>query len=425
MESFFVWLLNSAFQPVFWFQPCFYALHGWLATEMALWMLFHPYEAKFFPGTQIQLPFTPGILPRGRDNLFKSIAITVTDTLLTESDLHQQAEKLITETALVRCIEALLDSIEREMRNTEQIRRIYRYGEEVIPEFLSGFTNGLLERLEQDRGGRLREMMSGWVGQGLGLVQLSYQQSEFMTDILFNTLLTPHSIRKMMAEGLTDGNILVIERTVSQQMGGLKGLLVRFMGVEQMLTGLREYFINEPEASERQITEVLDRLEVRERLAERITRFSFADLSPETKTAVQVYIVTLLTEVLTDNRSEIVAAIANWSGAGSRMLINRVLQLNLKQWLNEKRPDIKLEMARFLDRYLHRELEMMISRILPVLNIGQMIVEKLEQFSNEQLEQMIYGICRRELRWLAFLGAFLGFWLGLLSNLIHYFLPAF
>lgn len=423
MDVFFVWLLHSVFKPVFWFQPCFYALHGWLATEMALWMLFHPYQAKFLPGTQIQLPFTPGIFPRGRDNLFKSIAKTVTDTLLTESDLHQQAEKLITEATLVRCIEALLDSVEREMRNTDQIRRIYRYGEEVIPEFLSGFVGGLIERLEQDRGGKLKGWLSEWVGQGLAQVQLSYSQSEFLTDVLFNTLLTPYYIRKMVAEGLTDGNILVIERTLSQQVGGLKGFLVRFMGVEQMLTGLRDHFRNEPDSAERQITEILDRLEVRERLAERVARFSFSDLHLETRVAVQGYIVTLLTEMLTDNRTEIKEAIVNWSGAGSRLLINRVLQLNLKHWLNEKRPDIKLEMARFLDKYLHRELEAMISRILPVLNIGQMIVEKLEQFSNEQLEHMIYGLCRRELRWLAFLGAFLGFWLGLVSNLINYFLP--
>lgn len=425
MEAFFVWLLNSVFKPVFWFQPCFYALHGWLATEMALWMLFHPYEAKLLPGTRIPLPFTPGIFPRGRDNLFRSIARTVTDTLLTESDIQQQAEKLISEEALIRWIEALLDSIEREMRNTEQIRRIYRYGEEVLPDLLSGFVDGMIVRLEQERGGKSAAMLSEWIGQGLTQVRLNYQQAEFMTDVLFSTLLTPSYIRKLVTEGLTEGNILVIEKTVSQQMGGIKGFLVRFMGVEQMLTGLREHFRNEPDISERQITEILDRLEVRERLAERIARFSFADLPVETQVAVQQYLATLSTELLVDHHVEIRQAVAKWSQTGSRAVINRALQMNFKRWLNEKRPDVKREVARFLDRYLRRELGVMINRILPVLNIGQMIVEKLDQFSNEQLESLIYGLCRRELRWLAFLGAFLGFWLGLVSNLIHYFLPDF
>lgn len=424
MEAFFIWLFDSFFKPVFWFQPCFYAFHGWLATEMAIWMLFHPYKAVYIPGTKIQLPFTPGILPRGRDNLFQSIANTVTKTLLTETDLHQQASRLVTEENLIRCIEALLDSVEREMRNTEQIRRIYRYGEDVIPELLGGFATGLIDRLENDKSGKLKAWLSHWVGRGLSQASLSYQQSEFMMDMLFSTLLTPHYIRKMLVESLTEGNILIIEKTLSQQMGGIKGFLVRFMGVEQMLTGMREHFRNEPEAAEQQITEILDRLEVRERLAEKVTRFSFSDLPVETRQGVENYIVTLIEETLTDHRPEIREAIASWSGTASRLVINRLLQVDLKLWLNEKRPDVKREMARFLDRYLHRELEVMISRILPVLNIGQMIVEKLGQFTNRQLEQMIYGICQRELRWLAFLGAFLGFWLGLVSNLINYFLPS-
>lgn len=423
METFFLWLFHSVFKPVFWFQPCFYAIHGWLATEMAIWMLFHPYKAMYVPGTKVKIPLTPGILPRGRVNLSRSIADTVTRTLLTEADIHQQAEKLVTEENLVRCIEALLDSIEREFQNTEQIRTIYRYGDEVIPGLLSQMTTGFIDNLEAGQSGKLRNMLTQLLNQALSNSKISYHQAEFLTDVLFNTLLTPPYIRKMVVDGLTEGNILLIERGVSQQVGGVKGFLVRFMGIDDTLQKLKTFFESQPADAEVQITETLDRLEIRERLAERISGFSFSDLAPETRQAVLGYIGSLVTETLSDNRTEITQAISNWSGTVSRLLINRLLQLNLKQWLNEKRPDLKRELAAFLNRYLHRELELMIGRILPVLNIGQMIVEKLEQFSNQQLEEIIYGICRRELRWLAFLGAFLGFWLGLVSNLMTYWLP--
>ncbi|MCE3236554.1 MAG: hypothetical protein K0Q50_2745 [Vampirovibrio sp.] len=423
METFFVWLFHSVFKPVFWFQPCFYALHGWLATEMAIWMLFHPYEAKYVPGTRLKIPLTPGILPRGRVNLSRSIADTVTSTLLTESDIHQQAEKLVTEENLIRCIEAVLESIEREFHNTEQIRTIYRYGEEVIPGLLSQMTTGFIDNMESEQSGKLRNMLTQLLEQALSHSKIGYQQAEFMTDVLFNTLLTPPYLRKMVVDGLTEGNILLIERGVSNQVGGVKGFLVRFMGIDDTLQKLKTFFETQPAEAEIQITEMLDKLEVRERLAERISGFSFSDLSVETRSAVLGYIASIVTETLADNRAEITEAVSNWSGTASRLLINRLLQLNLKTWLNEKRPDLKQELAAFLNRYLHRELELMIGRILPVLNIGQMIVEKLEQFSNQQLEEMIYGICRRELRWLAFLGAFLGFWLGLISNLMTYWLP--
>src|SRR6266478_467081 len=96
MMAFFSWLVHSMVRPIFWFQPVFYTFHGWLATEMALWMLFHPYEAKYIPGTKLQIPFTPGIFPRGRHKLSVAIANTITDILLTQADIQKQAQKLIT-----------------------------------------------------------------------------------------------------------------------------------------------------------------------------------------------------------------------------------------------------------------------------------------------------------------------------------------
>jgi uncharacterized membrane protein YheB (UPF0754 family) len=422
METFFLWALHHVLRPVFWFQPCFYALHGWLATEMAIWLLFHPYEAKFIPGTRIQIPLTPGILPRGRANLSQSIADTVTRTLLTESDLQQQAEKLITEENIIRCLEAIMDSVEREMQNKEQIRHLYRYGAEVLPGLLSQMSQDLIQNLETEPAGKLHKLLVQILEQGLNTFQPNYPQAELMSDLIFSTLLTPYYIRHLVAEGLTESNIQRIEHGVSRQVGGLKGLLVRFMGIDQTLLKVREFCASNPAEAEDHITEMLDRMEIRERVAERISNFRFAELPPETREAVTGYLSTMAAETLIDHRAEISGLVNAWSGTASRMLINRLLQFSLKKWLNEKHPELKREMARFIMRYLQRELKTLLARALPSLNIGQMIVEKLEQFSNEELEGMIYGICRRELKWLAILGAFLGFWLGLMSNLINFWL---
>ncbi len=417
-----MWLLHSVLKPVFWFQPLFYSLHGWLATEMALWLLFHPYEAKYVPGTRWRLPLTPGILPRGRENLFNSIAETVTTTLLTEADIHKQAERLITEDNLLACINAILDSVERELQKPEQIRQIYRFADEMLPELLEQGVNGLIDGLETGKGEKIRTRLIETLAELLPTLRLDYGQAEFLTTLLFDTLITPASLREMLAEGLSDSNILRIEKGLAAQVKGLKGLLVRFMGIDHTLSEWRTFCVEKPDEAELRITELLDKMEVRERLAERISNFSFDNLPEETRTGILKYALTLLTETLVDNRETVSGAVSTYSGAISRRLINRLLQLNPKDWLNEQRPDIKSAMARFLRQYLHRELALMVGRMVPALGIGPMIVDKLNQFSNAELEQMIYGICRRELRWLAFLGAFLGFWLGLMSNLINFFL---
>jgi hypothetical protein len=281
---------------------------------------------------------------------------------------------------------------------------------------------GLITNLEEEKAGKLQKSLKALLSQGLSKLKIGYHQAEFMTDVLFNTLLTPPYLRQIVVEGLTDTNIVRIEQGVVQQLGGIKGFIVRLMGLDKTLTKLRDFFESHPAEAEAQITDILDRIEIRERIAERINNFAFDDFSDETQSAVLDYMASIAIETLSDNRAEITQAISSWSGTGSRLLINRLLQINLKDWLNNKRPDLKLELARFFNRYLHRELELMISRILPVINIGQMILEKLDQFSNEQLEQIIYGICRRELRWLTYLGMFLGFWLGLVSNLINFLL---
>lgn len=424
MEAFFTWLFRSILTPAFWFQPFFYALHGWLATEMAIWMLFHPYKPKFIPGTRIQLPLTPGIFPRGRANLSRSIADTVTSTLLTEADIHRQAEKLITDENLVLMIEGALNSVERELQNTEQLRRIYRYGDEVIPGLLNQLVNSLIDNLENDEAGKIRQAVSRILEKALSNARFSYQQGEFLANAIFGTMLTPEYLRQILVEGLSDTNIMRIEKGLSSQVGGIKGMLMRFAGIGKGLLKLRDWLDGEPEVVESRITEILDRLEIREKLAERINNFSFQELAPDTREALLAYATTVFVDAVVDHRPEINDAVSRWSGKASRMIINRLLQIDLKEWLNLKRPDLKRELAAFMRRYLERELEVIVRGVMPAIDIGQMILEKLDQFSNEQLEQMIYGICRRELRWMAFLGAFLGFWLGLVSNLINYFLSS-
>jgi uncharacterized membrane protein YheB (UPF0754 family) len=167
----------------------------------------------------------------------------------------------------------------------------------------------------------------------------------------------------------------------------------------------------------------MDRMEVREELAHRISSFQFETLPQETRDALQVYLSGLLTDSMIENREVLTGLVADWSRQGSRIIIKQILQMNVRSWINDQHPELKQEMARFIKRYLNRELEAVVRQVLPALDIGQMIQEKLDQFSVKQLEQMIYDVCRRELRWLAFLGAFLGFWLGLVSNLVIFWLP--
>ncbi len=63
---------------------------GYFTNWLAIKMLFRPYEAKYLGG--IKLPFTPGLIPKERDRMAENIAITVKDYLLSPDDILESIE---------------------------------------------------------------------------------------------------------------------------------------------------------------------------------------------------------------------------------------------------------------------------------------------------------------------------------------------
>ena len=119
--------LFSSQEAIFWkviVPPVLYFAHGYLATWMAIVLLFRPYEAHYFPFTKIQLPLTPGIFPKRRGKLAQAVASTVTDTLLTPADIKNQVEHLLTEDNIRITIGMLFDSILKEFRDTTKLHRL-------------------------------------------------------------------------------------------------------------------------------------------------------------------------------------------------------------------------------------------------------------------------------------------------------------
>jgi len=87
---------------VFITAPLVGALIGYITNYIAIKMLFRPLHAKYLFG--IRLPFTPGIIPREKSRIAKSIGAAVGEKLLTKdviehtllsSDFHKKLEEFI------------------------------------------------------------------------------------------------------------------------------------------------------------------------------------------------------------------------------------------------------------------------------------------------------------------------------------------
>ncbi len=80
--------MNLASLAVFVLPPVLGAIIGYVTNAVAIKMLFRPYREWRVLG--VRVPFTPGIIPRRRENLAESIARMVSDELLTEDTVLKQ-----------------------------------------------------------------------------------------------------------------------------------------------------------------------------------------------------------------------------------------------------------------------------------------------------------------------------------------------
>ena len=84
--------------------------------------------------------------------------------------------------------------------------------------------------------------------------------------------------------------------------------------------------------------------------------------------------------------------------------------------MNQSLDPVSEELALILERYLERDLESLITQIgIPILNIDQVIVDRVQGTSPRELELAIQGIVRSELQAIVNLGGILGFAIGCLQ----------
>lgn len=63
-------------------------------------------------------------------------------------------------------------------------------------------------------------------------------------------------------------------------------------------------------------------------------------------------------------------------------------------------------------------LEKNLDEILIAINISEIIVNKIRGFSARELEELVFGVMKRELRAIVYLGALLGFLMGFINIFI-------
>ncbi|MBF2008660.1 DUF445 domain-containing protein [Chlorogloeopsis fritschii PCC 9212] len=381
---------------------------GYFTNDIAIKMLFRPYRAIYIGGRR--LPFTPGLIPRNQERLAKNISNTIMGSLLTPEELQNLARRLLqperVESAILWLLRMAIDQVksDKEQKTAKIVAGILRdlLGES-LPRLLK-----VLARREDFLEAQINQIFD----QILLEFQLSDEQASRLADWLLQVVLPPETIRLAIIDFLSDRTIQTIDESFREKTSGTYWVVANLFGLRNTLSRLRTYCLDEKEATNQLLQEWIQDLRVRDRLKNVLQNLTLQNLPigtvrqlrKTTRESVRQYLQTRGSDFLQGLSDSV-----DWHNIAV-LLVNR---LSTSPVVNTSLEVASQELALILERYLEKDLEVIVTNAIPILSIDQVIMDRVKSTSPADLEAAIEGIVKNELQAIVTLGGILGFIVGL------------
>ncbi len=384
---------------------------GYFTNDIAIRMLFRPYKVKYFLGRRI--PFTPGLIPRNQERLAKRISDTIMGSLLTPDELQKLARRLLqterVQGALLWLLKLALDQVEadKQQKTAKILANVLQdlFGQS-LPRLLK-----VLARQEDFLEAQLNQIFD----KVLLEFQLSDEQATKLADWSLNVVLPPDVLRQGLIDFLTDRNIQVIDEGFREKTSGTYWVVANLFGSRNALARLRTFCLDEREECNARLRELMTSLNVRSRLKEWLQNLSMQNLPVSTVRQLRKTLRDTVREYVQEQGSDFLEELGksiDWESLASLILS----RLRTSPVVSESLETVSLELALILERYLERDLEAIVAQAIPILNIDQVIIDRVKATSAADLEAAINGIVQSELQAIVNLGGVLGFVIGLFQS---------
>jgi len=385
---------------------------GYFTNDIAIKMLFRPYQAIYI-GKQ-RLPFTPGLIPRNQERLAQKISQTIMGSLLTPTELQNLARRLLqterVQAAILWLLKLALDQVQSEEKNQKSAKIVAGILRDLLGESLPRLLKVLA--LREDF---LEVQINQIFDQVLLEFQLSEEQSTRLADWLLQVVLPPDFLRQTIIDFLTDRTIQTIDESFREKTSGTYWVVANLFGLRNTLTRLRSFCLDEKEATNARLQELIQELQIRDRIKKLLQNLSLQNLPigtvrqlrKTTRESVRHYVQTSgsdLLQGLTDS--------VDWENIAS-LLLNRI---SISPVVSTSIEVVSQELALILERYLEKDLEAIVAQAIPILSIDQVIIDRVKSTSPADLEAAIEGIVKNELQAIVTLGGVLGVIVGLFQT---------
>jgi uncharacterized membrane protein YheB (UPF0754 family) len=384
---------------------------GYYTNDLAIKMLFRPYRVVKIGETV--LPFTPGLIPKNQDRLAQRISNAIMSSLLTPDELHKVAQRLLQTERMQAAIQWLLElALKQDKADTEQ--KTAKIFASILRDFVSQSLPRVIAVLA-----RQNDFLEVQFNQIFDQILLDYHlddaQAAQLADWIIDDALPPEALRLGLINFLTDRNITILDEGFREKTSGTFWVVVNLLGAKDTLLRLRSFCIEEREACNARIQDLVVSLGIQQRLGEWLGNLSLQSLPDATvlqlrqnfRESVRVYLQTKGENVL-----QKLSDTVNWEDTATvilgRLQSSEVVVASLDM--------VSQELALILERYLEKDLETLVEQAIPILNLDQVIMERVKATAPEALEDAIQGIVKSELQAIVNLGGILGLSIGLFQS---------
>src|SRR5579885_2637127 len=421
--------------------PIIFALHGYGATWCAVRMLFRPYSAYFWPlwisytinffkcayrgswegiNEPVQIPLTPGIFPKRQSKLAQAVATTITDTLLTPEDIKKRAEELVTEENIYRTLDLFIDHVLlKEFRDTTKLHRLASEIAQLSPTMLQHFVSTTIESLEHGKDTKLPAITEKIFDQVVLTTRINLDQATEMSARIMDNFLTPEKIRSGLIQLLSPQNINALEESINVHASGPYRILARIIGVKRVCYEWRGFLEKEPEEAHKLIGDLTKRFGFKHQIALQIANFDMRTMPLENIANLKKNVVRFVETFLIEHKQDILDGCRKVQDEAMSTVRNAIVRFNPDSVPPEWLANAKRSVAAFTHSYLKRELGHLVSEAIPALGVHSLIVNKIDLFTPRQLEQLVYRICKTELRALELFGLLIGALMGVIQIFLN------
>jgi uncharacterized membrane protein YheB (UPF0754 family) len=384
---------------------------GYYTNDLAIKMLFRPYRA-IKVGNRV-LPFTPGLIPRNQDRLAQRVSNAIMSSLLTPDEMQKVAQRLLQTERMQSAIQWLLELALDQVKADTQQKTV-----KILANILKDFVGQSLPRVTAVLA-RQDDFLKVQFNQIFDQILLDYhldnEQAAQLADWIIDDALPPDALRLGLINFLTDRNITILDEGLREKTSGTFWVVANLLGAKNSLVRLRAFCIEERGACNARIQELVVSLGIQQRLGEWLGSLSLQNLPVGTvrqlrrnfRESVRSYLRTKGESVL-----QSLSDTVNWEDTAA-VILGR---LQSSEAVVASLDVVSQELALILERYLERDLEKLVEQAIPILNLDQVIMERVKATAPEALEDAIQGIVKSELQAIVNLGGILGLGIGLFQS---------